>query len=942
MDRLKYHIILFSVIVIIMMILGGGAVLAENIDPGNSGSKYAWGENIGWLNFKPSQGPGVMVTSSSMSGYIWGENIGWVNLSCLNAGTCETVIYGMQNDGIGNLSGYAWGENVGWINFAPAGGGVTINACGEFNGYAWGENIGWISFRSNGANPFRVKTAWQSPLDNVPPVTSYAPTLQTWYKTDAIFNFSATDCGQGSKEVRYRINSGPEIVTPGAIATATVTPEACNMLEYYSLDLANNVESSRTIAVCIDKTTPAISISMPADGSAYYLNQPVSAAFSITELLSGIASITSTVPTGSVLSTAATGTHAFTVTATDNAGNTATVTYSYAVIFAGNVDPDSAGCNYAWAENVGWINFKPTWGPGVMVSDTAVSGKAWGENIGWVNLSPAQGGVVNNGYGTLSGYAWGENVGWINFKPAGGGVSIGSDGRFSGYAWGENIGWINFSSVNSCVKSAWVSPNNAPVAVNQMITTAEDASVGITLNASDPEGSTLTFTVVSAPSHGSLSGIAPNLTYAPNADYNGSDSFTFKANDGHIDSNTATIAITVTPVNDAPVASSQSLTTNEDTGIAVMLAASDVDGDILSYSIVSSPVHGALTGTAPNLTYTPAADYNSADSFTFKANDGKADSNIAFVTITVTPVNDVPVVTVSGVSPVSEGGTFIGSGSFADPDSTDTWTATVAYGDGSGAQPLSLAPDKTFTLSHVYGDNGIYTVTVAVTDGQSASGSGAFVVTVNNVAPVVGAITLTPNPSVINGTVSASATFIDAGVLDTHTALWNWGDGTTSVGTVVENSGSGTASGSHLTVQHGIYTVTLTVTDKDGGSAIVSASYAVGYNFSGFLEPVSLGKPFKLGSTIPVKFQLTDANGNYISTAVASLTIQRYSDSEPVGDPIEVTSTSGADTGNTFRYSSTDNQYIYNLNTKGLTQGVWQIRAALDDETVKTAFISLK
>jgi VCBS repeat-containing protein len=384
------------------------------------------------------------------------------------------------------------------------------------------------------------------------------------------------------------------------------------------------------------------------------------------------------------------------------------------------------------------------------------------------------------------------------------------------------------------------------------------------------------------------------------------------------------------------------ITTAEDASAAITLAADDPDGDALTYAVVSQPSHGTLSGTAPNFTYAPNAGYNGADSFTFKANDGHIDSTIATISITVTPVNDAPVVSVSGTSPVDEGGLFTGSGSFADTDLTDAWTATVDYGDGSGLQPLLLALDKTFTLSHIYVDNGAHTVTVAVTDGQNASGSDSLVVTVNNVAPVVGAITVTPNPVVIGEALSASASFTDAGALDTHTAQWNWGDNTTSTGTAAESNGSGSASGSHLNAQAGVYTVTLTVTDKDGGSATVSSTYAVRYNFSGFLDLVSLGKPFKLGSTVPMKFQLTDAKGGSVSNAIASLTIQQYSGGEPVGDPIEVSSSSGADTGNTFRYSTEDNQYIYNLNTKGLSQGTWQISAALDDGTVRTAVISLK
>jgi hypothetical protein len=103
------------------------------------------------------------------------------------------------------------------------------------------------------------------------------------------------------------------------------------------------------------------------------------------------------------------------------------------------------GMQFAWGENVGWLNFNPDQGPGVTLTDNALSGFAWGENIGWVNLSPDDGGVVHDGAGNFSGFAWGENVGWINFAPTGGGVFIDMLGRLRGYAWGENIGWITFN-----------------------------------------------------------------------------------------------------------------------------------------------------------------------------------------------------------------------------------------------------------------------------------------------------------------------------------------------------------------------------------------------------------------------------------------------------------------------------------------------------------------
>ena len=120
MKRIKWHTWLILSMVSLMVFLGGKVTFAENIDPYNDDSQYAYGENIGWLNAEPlgDGGPGVAVNDTKLSGYIWAENIGWVSLSCENTGSCGTVSYGVTNDGSGNLSGYAWAENVGWISFS--------------------------------------------------------------------------------------------------------------------------------------------------------------------------------------------------------------------------------------------------------------------------------------------------------------------------------------------------------------------------------------------------------------------------------------------------------------------------------------------------------------------------------------------------------------------------------------------------------------------------------------------------------------------------------------------------------------------------------------------------------------------------------------------------------------------------------------------------------
>jgi hypothetical protein len=129
-----------------------------------SGSNhYAYGENVGWIDFNPSGG-NVEVGDNGLAGYAYGENVGWIKLGdgdsshppYLNNSSSN---WGVNNDGNGNLSGYAYGENVGWISFSGTGYGVVINSTtGVFSGYAYGENVGWISFKGSG---YGVVTDWR-------------------------------------------------------------------------------------------------------------------------------------------------------------------------------------------------------------------------------------------------------------------------------------------------------------------------------------------------------------------------------------------------------------------------------------------------------------------------------------------------------------------------------------------------------------------------------------------------------------------------------------------------------------------------------------------------------------------------------------------------------------------------------------------------------------
>src|SRR4030095_14339099 len=127
--------------------------------------------------------------------------------------------------------------------------------------------------------------------------------------------------------------------------------------------------------------------------------------------------------------------------------------------------------------------------------------------------------------------------------------------------------------------------NDLPTALPQSVNTSEDMALSITLAGTDLDGDPLNFLVVSPPAHGTLSGTAPNLTYQPAPNYHGPNSFSSKANDGQADSAPATVAIVVLPINDPPAVTPQSILTDEDTAISVVLLGSDPEGQPPTYSI---------------------------------------------------------------------------------------------------------------------------------------------------------------------------------------------------------------------------------------------------------------------------------------------------------------------------------------------------------------------
>ncbi|MBU1775847.1 MAG: tandem-95 repeat protein [Gammaproteobacteria bacterium] len=284
--------------------------------------------------------------------------------------------------------------------------------------------------------------------------------------------------------------------------------------------------------------------------------------------------------------------------------------------------------------------------------------------------------------------------------------------------------------------------NDAPVAADAAVTTAEDTALVIDLRtyATDVDSTTFTASIFTGPTHGVLTQNADgSYTYTPTANYNGADSFTYLVNDGSADSNIATVTLAITAVNDAPTLGDLNLAGVEDTALAMNLlaAASDVDGDLLTASIVAGPLHGQVSINADgSFTYTPELNFNGADSFTYKANDGSLDSNIATVLLTIAAVNDAPVAADATVTTLEDTSLVVDLRTYAtDVDSTVV-TAQIVNGPAHGT--LVANADGTFTYTPDANYNGADSFTYLVNDGALDSNIATVTlgITAVNDAPV--------------------------------------------------------------------------------------------------------------------------------------------------------------------------------------------------------------
>ncbi len=300
--------------------------------------------------------------------------------------------------------------------------------------------------------------------------------------------------------------------------------------------------------------------------------------------------------------------------------------------------------------------------------------------------------------------------------------------------------------------------NTAPVATAQSVSLNEDTATGITLAGTDADLNSLTFATSSNPAHGTLSSFSAasgTVTYTPTGNYNGSDSFDFRVNDGTVNSATATVSITIASVNDTPsfTVSSSTITVTEDSGAfslanwatSLFAGAANETVQLLDFivGLDMSSLFSVLPSVSPlgTLTFTPAANANGSATVTAKIHDngGGADTSASSTfTISITPTNDAPTLNSIGNKSVNENVLL----SFT-VTATDLDADTLTYSASNLPAGSTFTPGtRIFSWIPSYSDAGTYSnVHFEVTDG-TATTSEDITITVNNVnrAPVLTAI----------------------------------------------------------------------------------------------------------------------------------------------------------------------------------------------------------
>lgn len=270
--------------------------------------------------------------------------------------------------------------------------------------------------------------------------------------------------------------------------------------------------------------------------------------------------------------------------------------------------------------------------------------------------------------------------------------------------------------------------NRPPIAMDAAYTTTQDTPCAATLTATDPDNDPITYTIASPPAHGHLSGTAPQLTYTPDPQWTGIDSFTFTAADATSTSAAATVTITVSPKPQAPIAFDSTVTTNQNTKVSGTLQASDSSNSQLTFSIVKNGTLGTATITNSHtgaFSYTPKRNAGGIDTFTFRVYNGTAYSNVATVTVYINRVPTAQNASFSTTRNIAVAGIL----SASDADNNPL-TFSLVRGGRNGTVTITNAVTGAFLYTPRSGYTGSDTFTFRVYDGWSYSNTATITINI--------------------------------------------------------------------------------------------------------------------------------------------------------------------------------------------------------------------
>ncbi len=355
--------------------------------------------------------------------------------------------------------------------------------------------------------------------------------------------------------------------------------------------------------------------------------------------------------------------------------------------------------------------------------------------------------TLYGGAGSDTALYFGDLADYLVFAIANGGVGVdyigGADGIDDGVDSLFGFEMLSFDGLVYYIANLLGGGSNtAPVAKNDAVTTSEDKAVVIAVlaNDSDADGDKLAAAIASNPANGTVVLNADGtFTYTPKANFNGTDSFTYTVSDGKGGSATGTATVTVSPVNDAPVAKADTATTTAGKAVVIAVLAndSDIDGDSLAPSVPTQPVNGTVTVNADGtLTYTPKAGFTGTESFNYTVSDGKGGTATAGVTVTVSGTNAAPVATDDTATTAEDKPVIIAVLTNDKDANGDKLAAAIAAQPTNGT--VILNADGTFTYTPKSNFYGTDSFTYTVSDGKGGSDTGKVTVTVTGVndAPV--------------------------------------------------------------------------------------------------------------------------------------------------------------------------------------------------------------